>query len=333
MRGACVRVVAIAALALAPAARPVCGAERELRVTPEIERAVTRGLGYLARTQKSDGSWPGDYGQGSGVVGMAMMAYLAHGEIPDEGRYGRVMRRAVEYIVRTQQPNGLLMGRSGSAMYNHGFATLALAEVYGQMDYPELGPALKKATGLIVTAQNALGGWRYSVGSQDADTTVSGAQMVGLRAAATAGMETPYSAIKRGVNYYKSCFCPGGGFGYTGPQGTNAIRAGIGSLVLSLSGAYRSKENKESADWLLANMGGNDGGHFYYMCYYASQAMCQAGGKYWRSWNETMTPMLLAMQQADGSWSARGSGGKTLATAFALLSIEINYNYLPIYQR
>ena len=322
-----------ALLAVALLAAPLAAQDRELRVTPQIENAVRRGLDYLARTQKPDGSWPDGYGQGSGIVGMAMMAYLAHGEVPDEGKYGKVIRRAVEYIVRTQQRNGLLMGRGGSAMYNHGFATLALAEVYGQIDDPKLGPALKRAAGLIVKAQNAMGGWRYSVGSTDSDTTVSGAQMVALRGAATAGMAVPVKTVRRGVNYYKSCFCSGGGFGYTGPNGPNAVRAGIGVLVLSLSGAYRTQQNKESADYLLGRVGQDQSGHFYYMCYYASQAMYQAGGKYWRGWNQSMTPMLISMQSPDGSWSARGSGGKTLATAFALLSIEINYNYLPIYQR
>jgi hypothetical protein len=35
----------------------------------------------------------------------------------------------------------------------------------------------------------------------------------------------------------------------------------------------------------------------------------------------------------DGSWPQQGTGGVVCNTAFALLSIEINYNFLPIYQR
>ena len=218
---------------------------------------------------------------------------------------------------------------------------MALAEVYGLTSDKRVGRALKRATELILSSQNALGGWRYSVGSNDADTTVSGAQMMALRAAANAGMEVPISAIKRGAAYYKSCFCPGGGFGYTGPGGASPGRAGIGLLILSLSGEYHSPEAKATADWLLANGVGGGGGrggfgwssYFYYSSYYCSQAMFQAGGKYWRHWNSTMTPALIAMQQADGSWPAKGSAGMTGGTAFALLSIEINYNFLPIYQR
>jgi len=306
----------------------------ETKVTPELERAVTRGLDYLARTQKADGSWPDSNGQVSGVVGLAMMTFLAHGEVPDEGKYSHVIRRAVDYIVSTQQENGLLAGRSGSSpMYSHGFATLALVEVYGTIDDPRVGPALKKAVGLIVSYQNRQGGGRYSVNSTDADTTVSGAQMVALRAAANAGIEVPEETIRRGVAFFKSCFCPGGGFGYTDPSGPNRPRSGIGLLVLSLSGEYRSPEAKATADFLLS-VGGSDTNYFYYGCYYGSQAMFQAGGRYWRHWNETITPALVGMQEPDGSWGGdNSSGGVTAGTAMALLAIEVNYNLLPIYQR
>jgi squalene cyclase len=311
-------------------------AATECKVTPEIERAVTKGLEYLARTQQPDGSWASDnYGRTSGVVGLALLTFLAHGEQPDEGRYSPVVRRGVDYILKSQQPNGLLSGDGSSPMYSHGFATLALGEVYGMLDDPRIGPALEKAAGLLVSSQNALGGWRYSVGSPDADTTVSGAQMIGLRAAASAGIEVPITTIQRGVKFYMDCFCPGGGFGYTGPGGPNLPRAGIGLLVLSLSGAYRSPQAKATADFMLGGGAGSEGysGYFYYMCYYGSQAMYQAGGKYWQHWNQTMTPALLSMQQPDGSWPAGGAGGVICNTAFALLALEVNYNLLPIYQR
>jgi len=330
-----IRTLALAAMVVAASAGAARGATRELKVTPEIERAVTRGLDYLARTQKPNGAWPGNYGNVSGVVGLAMMSFLAHGDVPDEGKYGHVIRRAVSYIVTHQESNGLLQGEGGSSpMYSHGFATMALGEVYGVIDDPRVGPALKKATGLIVKCQNRLGGWRYSVNSTDADTTVSGAQMMGLRAAANAGIEVPITAVQRGVAYYKSCFCPGGGFGYTGPSGPSPARSGIGLLILSLSGAYRSPEAKATAELLLHGGGSYGyGGYFYDMCYYCSQAMYQAGGKYWRYWNETMTPAIISMQAPDGSWPQQGTGGVVCNTAFALLSLEINYNLLPIYQR
>jgi hypothetical protein len=324
-------LICLGLLAAPAAAR---SAQKDLAVTPELEATVTKGLEYLAETQQVDGAWPGRYGQLSGIVGLAALSFLAHGEMPGEGPYGEVIDKAVAYIVDTQAPNGLLLGRSGgSAMYSHGFATLALAEVYGNTDNPKVGPALKKAVGLILSAQNATGGWRYNVGSTDADTTVSGAQMVALRAAAQAGIEVPLEAVRRGVGYYHDCYCAGGGFGYTGPSGTNATRSGIGLLVLSLSGAYHSDEAKTTADWCLANLPATwMQSHRYYTAYYNSQAMYQAGGKYWRMWNGTINPRIMDLQELDGSWRG-GSAGPAGDTAMALLSLEINYNFLPIYQR
>jgi hypothetical protein len=102
---------------------------------------------------------------------------------------------------------------------------------------------------------------------------------------------------------------------------------------MCLSGEYKSKEARATADWLVANVRANCGGsYFFYGCYYQSQAMYQAGGKYWQFWNENMTPALMAMQQRDGSWP-RGTAGEPASTAFALLALQINYSYLPIYQR
>jgi len=318
------RIKLVGGILAAVVAAPLCRAQ-ELSVTPDLERCVRRGLSYLAETQLESGCWGR---RSTAIAGLSMMAFLAHGELPDEGKYGHVIRRAVNFIVSSQQSNGLL---GTGSMYDHGFATLALGEVYGVIDDERVGPALKRATDLIIAAQNSLGAWRYSVGATDADTTVSGAVMIGLRAAATAGMEVPLSTIQRGVAFYKSCFCPGGGFGYTGPGGPNQPRAGIGLLVLSLSGAYHSMEAKATADWLLTHGFGGKG-YFYYKCYYCSQAMFQAGGKYWQQWNTVMTPILISMQLPNGSWPA-GNMGPALSTAFALLSLEVNYNYLPIYQR
>jgi hypothetical protein len=326
----------VAVVVTAQAGSSVPAKTNQGKVTPELDRAVNRGLDFLARTQQADGSWSGhSYGELSGAVGLAMMALLAHGETPDDSKYGRVIRRAIDYIVTTQAENGLLAGRNlDSPMYSHGFATLALAEVYGQTDDPRVGPALKKAVGLIVGGQNRLGGWRYTVGALDADTTVSGAQMIALRAAANAGIEVPEDAIRRGVVFYKNCFSPGGGFGYIDASGPNRARSGIGLLVLSLSGQYRSPEAKATADFLFNYGGGDDDGNFFYGCYYCSQAMFQAGGKYWLQWNETMTPAILGMQNADGSWGdGSDSGGIIVSTAMGLLAVEVNYNLLPIYQR
>ena len=61
------------------------------------------------------------------------------------------------------------MAIMGPQMYDHGFATLALAECYGMVDDKRIAPALKKCVALILQAQksNPRHGWRYSPDAKD----------------------------------------------------------------------------------------------------------------------------------------------------------------------
>ncbi len=122
-------------------------------------------------------------------------------------------------------------------MYNHGFSTLALAEAYGYVHDDRIGPALQKAVDLILSSQrrNANHAWRYSPDSPDADTTVSGAQMVALFAARNAGIGVPENSIRQALRFFVDCQTPDGGFGYTNPGGPDGARTAIGALVLSLA--------------------------------------------------------------------------------------------------
>ena len=89
----------------------------------------------------------------------------------------------------------------GPQMYDHGFATLALAECYGMVDDKRIAPALKKCVDLILEAQkkNPRHGWRYTPDTQSADTTVSGCQLVALLAARNAGIPVPDASHRKGA--------------------------------------------------------------------------------------------------------------------------------------
>ena len=140
----------------------------------EIDDTYRKGLGFLAGSQNDRGCWSdSSYGSEPGVVGMCILAFLARGDDPEFGPYRSHYKKALDYLLKAQNTK---TGYIGSSMYNHGFSTLALAEAYGLTNDLRLGPALEKATKLIVSSQknNPKGGWRYSPESQDADTTVSG---------------------------------------------------------------------------------------------------------------------------------------------------------------
>lgn len=299
-------------------------------VPPEVEQIYQKGLKYLVGKQNKAGMWQDGYGQQPGVIALAMLSILAHGEDPNYGPYASTVKGCLDAILKQQNAaNGYI----GGSMYNHGFATLGLAEAYGMVQDDRIGPALEKAVGLILSSQknNPYGAWRYNPGGNDADTTVSGACLVALYAAQNAGVAVPQQAIERALKYYTSCACPEGGFGYTGANGPNGPRAAIGILVFALARRYQAKELTAALQWFRGNGTTNTESYYFYFLYYAAQALFQVDLAYWREWNGQNVSRLKQLQQADGSF--KGNHGETFSTSAALLSLALNYRFLPIYER
>lgn len=302
----------------------------------EVDRMYLKGLLYLVKHQKEDGTFstPGrsdHYGTQPGVVGLAVVAMMARGDDPNRGPFSVPIRRGLNMILKNQNKSN---GYIGSSMYNHGFATLALAEAYGQINDKRLGPALRKATDLILNAQkrSRMKGWRYSPESTDADTTVSGANFVALMAARNAGLGVPQKSIEDALKFYIHCQGSDGGFGYTSAGGSNGPRTAIGALCYALAKKKESQRFKAAMDYLLGQ--GIDGGydHYYhYFLYYAAQAYFHASPKLWNEWNAANIKKLQATQAEDGGWT--GNFGGSFATSASLLSLALNYRYLPIYER
>ena len=122
----------------------VCGQERERLpdpVRPEVESSYTKGLAYLVANQTPEGCWRDQYGRYPGVVGLAVMAMLAHGDDPIAGPYHRPLSQSLTFILSKQNPD---TGFIGDSMYNHGFATVALAEAYGTVENEELALRLSQ---------------------------------------------------------------------------------------------------------------------------------------------------------------------------------------------
>lgn len=295
----------------------------------QIDRMYVRGLQYLVSTQAPEGRWNEmPYGAEPAVVGLAIVAMLAHGDDPNHGPYSASIKRGLDFILSQQNATTGYIGRS---MYNHGFSALAIAEAYGHVLDERLGPALENAVKLIVSSQarNPLGAWRYSPESQDADTTVTGAQMVALYAARNAGIAVPEDAIQKGLKFLLKCQTPEGGFGYTGATSPNGARTAIGCLILSLAKEKKSEQYQKAFAYL--EKAPADASYQQYYIYYAAQAFFQDSSKAWNEWNTKNVKSLSSSQNDDGSWD--GQFGPTFSTAASLLSLALNYRYLPIYER
>ena len=81
-----------------------------------------------------------------------------------------------------------------------------------------------------------------------------------------------------------------------------------------------------------------------YYWYYATQVMFHMRGKYWKEWNDRLHPLLVERQVQSGpmagSWDPLGpvpdrwgaAGGRIYVTTLNLLSLEVYYRHLPIYE-
>ena len=313
-------------------------------VPRDVREMYDRGLQYLANKQTENGDWT-DGQQGPGTTGMGLMAFLASGEDPDFGRYRNSVRRAVRSIISAQDG---VTGYMGSSMYHHGFAMLALAEAYGAVDDRDLWPvgeassrrsvgaALELAVRAAVTSQkrNPLGAWRYSPEASDADTSVSGAVLVGLLAARNAGIEVPDTSIDKAIAFYKSMTSDSGQVAYAGGMGgmgESTARTSIATLVYALARRRDLPQYEATLKYLAQQPEQQSSPYLEYARYYQAQALFQGNVETWEKWNKQLIRELKASQQDDGSF--RGQFGQSISTSLSLLALALNYRLLPIYER
>jgi hypothetical protein len=306
--------------------------------TPKTEAAVKRALKYLAASQNADGSW-GDsrYSSDVAIVGLCALAFMSAGHQPDRGPYGKVLRKAADYLASQSQRTGLIYNPNAAAgppMYGHGFATLAMAELYGMTRRNDLRDKLENSVALILRTQNPEGGWRYQPRVADADISVVICQIMALRSAANAGIRVPRDTTARAIEYVKRCANnPDGGFSYMpSNRGSGQARTGAGVLALIFMGERNSEECKRGLEYLLSHPPGvTRDGHIFYALYYCTQACYQAGGKYWHYWYPKAADYLLSTQRPDGSWY--DGPGQAYASAMGVLALQVPATLLPIYQK
>jgi hypothetical protein len=314
-------------------------------VPRDVRELYDKGMQYLAKTQTENGDWTGGQ-QGPGVTGLGLMVFLASGEDPNFGLYSNNVRRALRNIISNQDSR---TGYLGNSMYHHGFGMLGLAEAYGAVDDRHIWPAGKKqktigaalelAVRAALTSQkkNPEGAWRYSPDATDADTSVSGAVLVGLLAARNAGIEVPDESIDKAISYYTKMTATSGQVAYSGGLGgfdESLARISIATLVYSVARRKDLKQYKATLGYLVNKLeftGRSGFGWEDYQRYYQAQALFQGDVEAWKKWNMLLTRQLKQAQKADGSIS--GQHGDAAGTSLSLLALALNYRFLPIYER
>ena len=304
-----------------------------------LQKAVDRGLRSLARRQRGNGSWHTPPFEGSvGLVALATLAFMAEGHLPTEGEYQDNVRRGIQFVLNQRQPEGLL-GSGRQQMYNHGLATLLLAEALGTTGNTRteasVDAALNAAVRLIVRCQATDGGWDYHARPSSHDTSLSVMQLMALRAAGNCGVEIPPHVIERGLQYVEANFNrKQGGFAYRrhGPPKYTMTAAGVVSMQVSGRLAATDGHVRRGLEYLVTRKAELVPGqkHYYYGLYYAGQAAFQAGGKVWQTLFPQLARELLQEQRPQGYWQGQGEG-PIMATSIAVIVLSARKRYLPIY--
>ncbi|MBU61403.1 MAG: hypothetical protein CMI26_02730 [Opitutae bacterium] len=306
-----------------------------VRLLPEIQEAISKGLSFLAKTQNQDGKWGDKHPVAD--TSLALMSYMLQGHVPGRGTYGRNMDRAVAYLVEVgKKGHAGYMGTPNhhGGMYEHGLAILALSEAWGQSTNPHLRNTLKKAVEITIRSQNNQGGWRYNPEPRDADLSMTVMQTVALNSAKEAGISVPDETLKKAVKYVLYCQDEtSGGFGYSGPSGPGFARTGAGVMSLIMCGQRNHPAVKRGMRFLHAypDQKFSGGSHYLYGNYYAIQCMYQSGEADFNAYYPHISKTLLEKQRDDGRWSIKE--GDTYSTSMAILILGVPYRFLPIYQR
>jgi hypothetical protein len=314
-------------------------------IDAKTQKAIGRGLDYLAKLQGQDGSFSGGGPDGRAypvaMTSLAGMAFLSNGNTPTRGPYAQNVSKIVEYLINNTHPSGLITGptqEQGYSMYGHGFAMLFLSSCYGMETDDRTRARMKKIieNAVQLTGRaSSNGGWCYTPGSGD-EGSVTVTQMQGLRAARNAGFTVPKGIIEGAVKYLEKCKTAEGGICYSlGSQGPATLPISAAAVAtLYNAGEYDSKLAESCMAYVKKQFDLKqemNTGHWYYTNLYAAQAFYQAGDKYWDPYFPRARDELLKRQQGDGSWS--GEVGNVYATSISLVILQLPYKFLPIYQR
>jgi len=209
---------------------------------------------------------------------------MCEGSTTTQGKYAENIRRAVYYLLRTAQPNGLIGNprNNDRYTYGHGFSMLFLSQVLGEEQdegrRKRIVEVLTRAVQFTGEAQTEAGGWGYvsakdGHGFDEGSTTIT--QVQGLRGCRNAGIPVPKEIIDKAVQYIRNCTTADGGVQYSskGGGGRPAITAAAIACLFN-AGDYDSEyvpKLLKYCDTHLSQISNQGFGHWHYAHYYYPQ--------------------------------------------------------------
>jgi len=314
------------------------------------EDAVMRALRWLKTQQRPDGGWDGQ-SEGTGSTGFAILAYLAHGEIPGSSpEFGQTVQRAIEFLMRQPRHDPM--------------ATHALAEAYGMTQNPNLKVvavrSLKELVDRLVATRWGPG--RDGDGTTRPDLLGMTFSVMALRSAKLGGiklegMEEALKRLKEGYLAQGNRELGGFASDHFGPPGANYRRTGtwhfmIGVVGMQYLGAIADpiiEKTMAMLDeiWPPPTLGTTD----IACCpvrsnYWSTMVFFNHGGKRWEKWNKAMKEVYVKGQEVErgrykdpegkaqevGYWRCEDQHiglQPIMPTCYIVQQLMVYYRYLP----
>jgi len=318
------------------------------------EVAVAKGVLWLVKQQRPNGSWAFDgtnKGDTVGATGMALLPLLAAGQThkstAKDNKYRANVDAGVKFLTSNQQANGSFKNASTTYMYSHAIVTVALCELLGMSGDKALAPYAQKAVNYIVAGQGANGSWGYQAGT-NGDTSIVGWQIQALQSArlckdlvvdkkAFERCRKFLDAVATGTNKSQ--------YGYSSPAASLTLTP-VGLLCRYYVDGWGPSNPGMAAgvSYLLKSQQPTKNYTDIYYYYYATQVVHFFEGKEWyETWNPAMRDLLIDLQVGQGkkdagSWSPDGNligshCGRLGMTCLSLMTLEVYYRHLPLYKR
>jgi hypothetical protein len=330
------------------------------------KRACTVAFDWLAHHQMPDGSWSlekytarckdktcrgtASIQADAAATAFGLLPFLAAGQThKTDGPYRANIAAAIDWLTKRQEADGNLAkgGRTGTTMYSHALATIALCEAYGLSRDKEIGAAAQKAIEFIEKAQHKkTGGWRYNPG-ETGDTSVLGWQVSALRSAQLAGLKVSAACLEGARKFLASVATGEHGAQFLYAPFARATLATTAAGLLSSRHLGASRDDPRmiaGADYLMTHLPDARSRNCYYW-FYATQFLHSQGGMQWDTWYRALRATLLATQVRDGTCAAGSwdpgkplsdawgiQGGRLMVTSLSTLTLEVYYRYLPLFK-
>jgi hypothetical protein len=188
----------------------------------QVRQSIDRGVAFLKRQQRTDGSWPEYSSQIGGVTSLCTLALLNSGVDPDDDSVKRALN-----VLRRIPPE---------RTYAASLQTMVFCRAGKKADLPLVTRNVKWLQEAQITKErNGKGGWSYDIRGGEPDNSNSQFALLALHEAERAGVAASAQTWRLAKAYWEDGQNPDGSWGYKkAVGGTGSMTcAGIACLVIA----------------------------------------------------------------------------------------------------